>query len=102
MSSICINTIYVYCVITKFYESFRLEMKQAEIKRKREERHRLRMERQQVKAERREMKEKKKLRKIKNNLAQCNYTLLNCYTHDNAHWRTPPLWHGKLISVLTF
>nr|XP_045608741.1 uncharacterized protein LOC123764728 isoform X1 [Procambarus clarkii]XP_045608742.1 uncharacterized protein LOC123764728 isoform X2 [Procambarus clarkii] len=77
-------------------KSFRLEIKQAERQRKREERLKLRLERQRVKEERRLMKEKKKLRKLKNNLAQCNYTMLNCYTHDNDHWRTPPLWHdGK-------
>ncbi|KAK4299697.1 hypothetical protein Pmani_028044 [Petrolisthes manimaculis] len=76
--------------------NFRLEQKQAERHRKREDRLRLRLERQRIKQERREMKERKKMRKIKNNLAQCNYTMLNCYTHDNDHWRTPPLWHdGK-------
>ncbi|XP_071531484.1 uncharacterized protein [Panulirus ornatus] len=77
-------------------KNFRLEIKQAERQRKREERLKLRLERQRVKQERRQIKEKKKLRKLKNNLAQCNYTMLNCYTHDNDHWRTPPLWHdGK-------
>ncbi|KAG7173297.1 Extracellular sulfatase SULF-1-like 2, partial [Homarus americanus] len=77
-------------------KSFRLQIKQAERQKKREERLRLRLERQRVKQERRQQKEKKKLRKLKNNLAQCNYTMLNCYTHDNDHWRTPPLWHdGK-------
>ncbi|XP_069960332.1 trichohyalin [Cherax quadricarinatus] len=77
-------------------KSFRLEIKQAERQRKREERLKLRQERQRVKLERRLLKEKKKMRKLKNNLAQCNYTMLNCYTHDNDHWRTPPLWHdGK-------
>lgn len=76
--------------------NFRLEQKQAERDRKRQERQKLRQERQWVKQRRRAMKEKKKLRKIKNNLAQCNFTMLNCYTHDNDHWRTPPLWHdGK-------
>ncbi|XP_063850831.1 extracellular sulfatase Sulf-1-like isoform X2 [Scylla paramamosain] len=74
----------------------KLEQKLVERDRKRQERQKLRQERQSIKQRRREIKEKKKMRKIKNNLAQCNYTMLNCYTHDNDHWRTPPLWHdGK-------
>ncbi|XP_045124290.1 extracellular sulfatase Sulf-1-like isoform X2 [Portunus trituberculatus] len=76
--------------------NFRLEQKLVERDRKRQERQKLRQERQSIKQRRREIKVKKKMRKIKNNLAQCNYTMLNCYTHDNDHWRTPPLWHdGK-------
>ncbi|MPC37926.1 Extracellular sulfatase SULF-1 [Portunus trituberculatus] len=74
--------------------STRLEQKLVERDRKRQERQKLRQERQSIKQRRREIKVKKKMRKIKNNLAQCNYTMLNCYTHDNDHWRTPPLWHG--------
>lgn len=66
-----------------------------------QERAKKRAERQKVKLERmkrKEQKMKRKLRKSKDSLAVCSslHSKLNCYQHDNDHWKTPPLWHdGK-------
>ncbi|XP_066967567.1 extracellular sulfatase Sulf-1 isoform X4 [Macrobrachium rosenbergii] len=66
-----------------------------------QERAKKRAERQKLKLERLKRKEQKmrrKLRKSKDNLAECSqmFSKLNCYQHDNDHWKTPPLWHdGK-------
>ncbi|XP_076067014.1 extracellular sulfatase Sulf1 isoform X2 [Oratosquilla oratoria] len=56
------------------------------------EREKKRLERQQLREARRQRKEKKFRKKTQNNLGQCLIPMLNCYTHDNEHWRTPPLW----------
>ncbi|CAL4094450.1 unnamed protein product, partial [Meganyctiphanes norvegica] len=58
-----------------------------------QEREQKRAERLKLKEERmrrREHKQKKRDKKV--TLSECNFTKLNCYTHDNDHWRTPPLW----------
>ncbi|XP_068232834.1 extracellular sulfatase Sulf-1 [Palaemon carinicauda] len=66
-----------------------------------DERAKKRAERQKLKLERLKRKEQKmrrKMRKSKDSLAECSqmFSKLNCYQHDNDHWKTPPLWHdGK-------
>ena len=80
----------------KLNENFRMATKLAI----QQERAKKRAERQKVKLERlkrKEQKMKRKMRKSKDSLAECNhmYSKLNCYQHDNDHWKTPPLWHGK-------
>ncbi|RWS28681.1 putative extracellular sulfatase Sulf-1-like protein [Leptotrombidium deliense] len=41
-------------------------------------------------------KVKKLRRKIKFENTTCNYEKMNCFTHDNDHWKTAPLWTGQL------
>ena len=60
-----------------------------------------RMVRQKIKDERlRRRIEKKKRKSNQHNMAECQFTKLNCYTHDNHHWRTPPLWTGEFFQLL--
>lgn len=45
--------------------------------------------------------ERKRLRHEKLMNASCvNLEKMNCFTHDNGHWRTPPVWDRKLSSPL--
>lgn len=36
--------------------------------------------------------ERKQRRKLKFHNMTCNAEKMNCFTHDNNHWKTPPLW----------
>ncbi|RZF39950.1 hypothetical protein LSTR_LSTR002353 [Laodelphax striatellus] len=47
--------------------------------------------RRRVKEERLRKKERKMRRKAKLE-SECLSERMNCFTHDNDHWRTPPLW----------
>ena len=43
-------------------------------------------------------KQRKKERLASQN---CNFVGLNCFVHDNDHWKTPPLWtHGPVCICL--
>lgn len=44
-------------------------------------------------------KEKKLRRKSKFLNTTCNYEKMNCFTHDNDHWKTAPLWTSKSLPV---
>ncbi|XP_064480694.1 putative extracellular sulfatase Sulf-1 homolog [Ornithodoros turicata] len=37
-------------------------------------------------------KERKERRKFKFENTTCNLEKMNCFTHNNDHWKTPPLW----------
>ena len=43
---------------------------------------------------------KKKHRRIKFRNTSCNLDQMNCFTHDNDHWKTPPLWTGNSLSLV--
>ena len=45
-------------------------------------------------------KEKKLRRKSKFLNTTCNYEKMNCFTHDNDHWKTAPLWTSKSLQSL--
>ncbi|BFZ20994.1 hypothetical protein BsWGS_24033 [Bradybaena similaris] len=38
-------------------------------------------------------RQQRKLRRRKKNDIHCNTENMNCFTHDNDHWKTPPYWH---------
>lgn len=48
-----------------------------------------------MKEERLRRKERKMRRKAKLE-SECLAEKMNCFNHDNQHWRTPPLWTGSL------
>lgn len=50
-----------------------------------------RRDRWRAKEERLRKKERKLRRKAKME-KECLSERMNCFTHDNDHWRTPPLW----------
>ena len=39
--------------------------------------------------------QKKHRRKTKFQNTTCNYEKMNCFTHDNQHWKTAPFWTSK-------
>lgn len=48
-----------------------------------------------MKEERLRRKERKMRRKAKLE-SECLAEKMNCFNHDNQHWRTPPFWTGSL------
>ena len=49
--------------------------------------------------ERLSKKQKKLNRKLQMALShngQCSYEKMNCFSHDNDHWRTAPLWNDGI------
>ncbi|CAG0883629.1 unnamed protein product [Darwinula stevensoni] len=48
--------------------------------------------RKRLKAERKAKKERRLSRK--RNTEACNKEKVNCFSHDNDHWKTPPYWNG--------
>ncbi|GAB6021517.1 Extracellular sulfatase Sulf-1 [Chamberlinius hualienensis] len=63
-----------------------------EKKRLKEERLRLKEEREQRRQEKLKRQEKKSRRKMKYENYTCNIEKMNCFVHDNDHWKTPPFW----------
>ncbi|XP_022239244.1 putative extracellular sulfatase Sulf-1 homolog isoform X2 [Limulus polyphemus] len=51
-----------------------------------------RVARQQKQEARLKKKEKKNRRKAKYKGFECNAAKMNCFTHDDKHWKTPPYW----------
>lgn len=51
--------------------------------------------RRRMKEERLRRKERKMRRKAKLE-SECLAEKMNCFNHDNQHWRTPPFWTGSL------
>lgn len=49
---------------------------------------RRRMKEERLRKKERKLKRKKKMDK------ECLSEKMNCFSHDNEHWRTPPLWTG--------
>jgi sulfatase-1, sulf-1, putative (fragment) len=45
-------------------------------------------------------KERKLRRKIKFENTTCNIVKMNCFTHNEFHWKTPPLWTRKLRQII--
>lgn len=43
---------------------------------------------------------KKMRRKMKFEKTTCNFEKMTCFTHDDSHWKTPPLWKSKLKNNL--
>lgn len=56
--------------------------------------------RRKLKEERLRRKERKMRRKAKLE-SECLAEKMNCFNHDNQHWRTPPLWTGKILFYLS-
>lgn len=54
---------------------------------RREQKELERREKQRIKHERQLRREKKRRR-----LQQCVYERMNCFSHDNSHWKTAPFW----------
>ena len=50
--------------------------------------------RRKIKEERIRKKERKLRRKAKLE-SECLSEKMNCFNHDNEHWKTPPLWTGN-------
>ncbi|XP_037039446.1 extracellular sulfatase SULF-1 homolog isoform X2 [Bradysia coprophila] len=50
--------------------------------------------RRKLKEERQKKKERKRNRKAKLE-KECLAERMNCFSHDNSHWRTPPLWNDE-------
>ncbi|GIY97408.1 hypothetical protein CEXT_67431 [Caerostris extrusa] len=59
---------------------------------RRQRREDLKRERQQRKEEHIKKMERKMRRKTKFENMTCNAEKMNCFTQDNNHWKTPPLW----------
>lgn len=57
--------------------------------------------RRKMKEDRLRKKERKLRRKAKLE-AECLSEKMNCFNHDNQHWRTPPFWTGKFESLHVF
>jgi len=58
--------------------------------------------RRRVKEERLHKKQKKLSRKLAMALThdgQCSYEKMNCFSHDNDHWKTAPLWNDGPFCV---
>ena len=61
--------------------------------------------RRRVKEERLHKKQKKLSRKLAMALThdgQCSYEKMNCFSHDNDHWKTAPLWNDGILLFFTF
>lgn len=50
---------------------------------------------QRMKKKERKLKKRAKLGKV------CYLEKMNCFNHDNDHWRTPPFWTGKFYFIFT-
>ncbi|CAL1294489.1 unnamed protein product [Larinioides sclopetarius] len=59
---------------------------------RRQRREDLKRERQQRKEEHQKKMERKLRRRTKFENMTCNAEKMNCFTQDNDHWKTPPLW----------
>ncbi|XP_043230612.1 extracellular sulfatase Sulf-1-like [Amphibalanus amphitrite] len=60
-----------------------------------------RVEKAQKRRERRKQKRRKQRKKERLASQNCNFEGLNCFVHDNDHWKTPPLWtHGPVCICL--
>lgn len=53
-----------------------------------------RLKEQRIKKKERKLKRRAKLEK------ECYLEKMNCFNHDNDHWRTPPYWSGKTSSQI--
>ncbi|XP_037078777.1 extracellular sulfatase Sulf-2-like [Pollicipes pollicipes] len=60
-----------------------------------------REERTQRRRERRRQRRRKQRKKALLASQNCDFEGLNCFVHDNDHWKTPPLWtHGPVCVCL--
>ncbi|XP_013772875.1 putative extracellular sulfatase Sulf-1 homolog isoform X1 [Limulus polyphemus] len=59
---------------------------------KQEQRELRKLARQRIKEARSKQKEKENRRKAKYKKFDCNTDKMNCFTHNNDHWKTPPYW----------
>uniref|UniRef100_A0A1A9WPE5 Sulfatase N-terminal domain-containing protein n=1 Tax=Glossina brevipalpis TaxID=37001 RepID=A0A1A9WPE5_9MUSC len=50
--------------------------------------------RRRIKEERQRRKERKRIKKARLE-KECLSEKMNCFSHDNSHWRTAPLWNDK-------
>ena len=64
---------------------------------RRQRREDLKKERQLRKEEHMKKIERKMRRKTKFENMTCNAEKMNCFTQDNNHWKTPPLWTGNFF-----
>ena len=71
------------------------EKKRDEVRREREEKRRER------RREKENKKHKKQDKKKSDSKIDCNAPDMKCFTFDNNHWETPPLWNSKLYTSHT-
>jgi extracellular sulfatase Sulf len=58
-----------------------------------------RLERRLRRKEQNRRKLKKQKSKRKKDSCSIDSEKLNCFTHNNDHWKTAPLWTGKLSFI---
>jgi len=75
---------------------------QREVRRQRERQRRERKERRQaMKKAKKLRKERRKLKRNKGVECPVNDSFMNCFTHNNDHWKTKPLWRDGSFCACT-